>query len=292
LRKTVEDSLLFALIGLALACVVGLVLQAYLLRGACSIYNGISGGSGGSAASLGVPDLGTFKALLIVLVALIFPFPINLLVMAGMATLLLPTSFGRALVVSLIQTGLFVLVCLLLFGFVVLLFSVNGPWLGGRWYNPLEIAVFVAVALLLEVPVFYASTALTGYEPNLLKTFVVPIATAAIWGAGAAVATYVLGVEWLNAPEHRWPLVGFVSAILFASLVVQFVLFYLLVPTSLFGGALASVFQLLLRILLYVLLLAVDMVFLGAWQILSKPATPTKTAELLTPVLDALAYLT
>ena len=147
----------------------------------CSIYNGISGGSGGSAASLGVPDLGTFKALLIVLVALIFPFPINLLVMAGMATLLLPTSFGRALVVSLIQTGLFVLVSLLLIGFVVLLFSVNGPWLaGGRPYNLIEIAVFVAVALLSEVPVFYASTALTGYEPNLIKTFVVPIVTAGI----------------------------------------------------------------------------------------------------------------
>jgi hypothetical protein len=286
----VDDSVLFGLLGLALAAIVAVVLQAYLLRGACSIYNGISGGS---TASLGVPDLGTFKALLIVLVALIFPFPVNLLVMAGMATLLLPTSFGRALVVSLIQTGLFVLVSLLLIGFVVLLFSVNGPWLaGGRPYNLIEIAVFVAVALLLEVPVFYASTALTGYEPNLIKTFVVPIVTAGIWGAGAAVAAYLIGIEWLIAPEHRWSLVGFISAVLFTSLVVQFVLFYLLVPTSLFGGTLVSVFQLLLRILLYVLLLAVNMVFLGALQILRGPATPTRpTAELLAPVLDALAWL-
>jgi hypothetical protein len=290
LRKTVEDSLLFALIGIALACVAAVVLQAYLLRGACSIYNGISGGA---TATLGVPDLGTFKALLIVLVALIFPFPVNLLVMAGMATFLLPTSFGRALVVSLIQTALFVLVCLLLLGFVVLLFSVNAPWMaGGRQYTVIEIAVFVAVALLLEVPVFYASTALTGYEPGLVKTFVVPVVTAGIWGAGAAVAAFLIGVDWLIAPDHRWHLVGFISTVLFTSLVVQFVLFYLLVPTSLFGGLLASVFQLLLRILLYVLLLAANMVFLGALQILRGPATPTRpTAALLAPVLDALACL-
>src|SRR5262249_58503604 len=101
---------------------------------------------GGPTATMGVPDVGTCKALLIVLVALIFPFPINLLVMAGMATLLMPTSFGRALVVSLIQTGLFVLVCLLLFGFVVLLFSVNGPWLaGGRALHLIRVRVFRAL---------------------------------------------------------------------------------------------------------------------------------------------------
>ena len=51
----------------------------------------------------------------------------------------------------------------------------------------------------------------------------------------------------------------------------------------------ASIFQLLLRVLLYVLLVAVNMVFLGLVQILN---TGDKKATALAPLLDALALLT
>jgi hypothetical protein len=318
------DKYLFGLALFLVALLLWSLLQGALLRGAGAILNGVSAKGGPEV----VPDLGLWKstgvaALAVVvnvlvtwavfylmvrdpyglglnaafgywLLAQAAALPLSVVVVAALSLLLLPAPFGRAAMVALIWSVLFLLAGLCFYLLLQLLFSATGPMMktpgrveGAPPYSPVELGIFAAVALLLEVPVFYASTALAGSEPSVLKTFVVPMVSAAIWGVGAVAAVYYLTPAWLTAPEHRYSLVGLISLIVLASLIVQAVLFKLLIPTSIFGGVLTSVFQLLLRLLLYVLLMALGFVFLSIVQVLRQEAEQRGTT-VLAPVVDAL----
>jgi hypothetical protein len=299
-------------------------LQGALLRGAGAIVNGFSGGS-----AAGVPDYGLWKstgvaalallvnallswALLVVLfkdsvsaapgtaffqlmATQVVALPASVLVVAALSVLLLPAPFSRAALTSLVWAGLFLLAAVIFFGLLRLLISVNNfevpEWTRPtvRSYHLVELVIYFVIALLLEIPVYYASTAVSGGEPTTLKTFVVPVVTAAVWGGAAVAAVVWLTPAYLLDPEHRSTLGWFIAAVVLGSLVVQAAFFIPLTPTSFLGGIMTSIFQLLLRVLLYVLLLAVNMVFLGLVQILHQG---DRKATALAPLLDALAMLT
>jgi hypothetical protein len=104
----------------AFALVLGTVIGAVFLRPACAFYNKLAGG-GGSPGSVPEPRLG--KAMGITFVAALVPavpgfellsLPVSLLVLAGMSSALLPTTFARGLLVALcyLAVGLVVLVAL------------------------------------------------------------------------------------------------------------------------------------------------------------------------------------
>lgn len=316
------DKLIFVAGFLAVSYLLYALFQGALLRGAGAIVNGFSG-----TASATLPDYGLWKstgvaalALLVnglvswVLLSLmggpsnspgtafvqwagtqVVALPVSVLVVAALSVLLLPASFGRAALASLVWAGLFLAAALLVFGLLRLLISVNHfevpAWTKSplRTYHAVELVVFFAVALLLEIPVYYASTAVSGGEPTATRTLVVPVVTAAVWAGAAAAVAFWLTPAWLMKEEHRAFLYWFLAAVVAGSLVVQAALFIPLTPTSFLGGLMTSVFQLLLRALLYVLLVAVNMVFLGIVQILNGTE---KKAALLSPLLDAVALLT
>ena len=118
------------LCGLLIVLVLGTLIGALVLRAACWLYNKIAGGPN-VAAAVPEPDFG--KAVAIVFVsmlvnvmvsmALTFAFgggfvarndpssqliqsaismPISLLVMAGMVTAILPTTFGKGILIALL----------------------------------------------------------------------------------------------------------------------------------------------------------------------------------------------
>jgi hypothetical protein len=107
------------------AVALGTVIGAAFLRAACAFYNKLAGGKG-SPSSVPEPLLGkamgiTFVTALVNAVAgfELLSLPVSLLVMAGMNSALLPTTFGRGLLVALcyLLVGLFVVVVLaVLFG--------------------------------------------------------------------------------------------------------------------------------------------------------------------------------
>jgi hypothetical protein len=316
------EKLLFSLGFLFVCFLLWSLLQGALLRGAGAIFNGVSGRGVGADA---LPDMGLWKstgiaALAVIVNSLISYLLLGLLVRGGDITLgssfvyllvaqvaallmsafvvaallmlLLPAPFGRSVVVSLIWSGLFLLAGVLFYLLLFLLTSVNRPlFLKGDAYSAAEIGVFAFVLVLLEVPVFYASTALAGPEPSLAKTFWLPMVTAVVWGA-AAVVGYVLltpATGWLD-PEYRLRLVGYAAAVVFGSLIVQCALYSLLLPCSISAGIWASGFQLVLRLLLYCLLVAVNFVFLALYQA-AVQQKESEAASLIGPALDALALL-
>ena len=108
--------LCFRVFALALGTVIG----AVFLRAACAIYNKLAGGKG-SPSSVPKPLFGkamgiTFVTALVNLVAgfELLSLPVSLLVMAGMNSALLPTTFARGFLVALcyLLVGLFVVVVL------------------------------------------------------------------------------------------------------------------------------------------------------------------------------------
>jgi hypothetical protein len=99
---------------------LGTVLGAVLLRVACAFYNMLAGGKGSPRS---VPELPLGKALAITFVTALvqavaglelLSLPVSLLVLAGMSSALLPTTFARGLLVALcyLLVGLFVVVVL------------------------------------------------------------------------------------------------------------------------------------------------------------------------------------
>jgi hypothetical protein len=115
------------------ALALGAVIGAVLLRVACAFYNKLAGGKG-SPSSVPEPEFGKAMAItfLTALVNAVPGFalpslPVSLLVMAGMNSALLPTTFARGLLVALcyLLVGLFVVVVLaVLFGGCLLVGSI------------------------------------------------------------------------------------------------------------------------------------------------------------------------
>lgn len=104
----------------AFAIAFGTAIGALFLRGGCALYNELAGGKG-SPSGVPEPPLGkamgiTFVTTLVhaVLGFELLAAPISLLVMAGMCSALLPTTFIRGLLVALcyLLVGLFAVVVL------------------------------------------------------------------------------------------------------------------------------------------------------------------------------------
>jgi hypothetical protein len=129
-RTDVSLGMFLAIRGFAIA--LGTVLGAVLLRAACALYNKLAGGKG-SPSSVPEPLLDkalgiTFVTALVQAVAgsELLALPVSFLVLAAMSSALLPTTFGRGLLVALcyLLVGLFVVVVLaFLFGGLFLVVS-------------------------------------------------------------------------------------------------------------------------------------------------------------------------
>jgi hypothetical protein len=145
--------------------------------------------------------------------------------------------------------------------------------------------LFVAI-LVTEFFLLYASTALGNVDLNLGKWLLATFLTAAIW-AGISYGGYTLiksgGVPF--APENRLLSLAVTAGGLVASWAVLSFVFVPVFPVSIPRGMLVSVFQLLLRLFLYVLIGAVVMVVLALMQILyGTPSEKRPTTSLPIPV--------
>jgi hypothetical protein len=149
----------------------------------------------------------------------------------------------------------------------------------------LLVGLFVVV-FLVEVALFWASTALGSVEVKTGKLLVGALLAAVAWvGASYAVVAFLhRPSQPLLSPENRLPLILASLAALVVSWAVPAVLFVPILPVSVPRGMLVSVFQLLLRLFLYTLVGAVIMVVLAVLQIRSGPSKPP-TAEPASAVL-------
>jgi hypothetical protein len=140
-------------IGIAFGTLIG----AVFLRAAIALYNKLAGGAS-SPSSVPEPAFGkamwitfaTFVAQVVVgllinglvvgdrgaaaethgLIAQLISFPVSVLIMAGMLSARLPTTFGRAFLVTLCDMLLSLLAAVVLLGVAVLVFAgaLSGSW--------------------------------------------------------------------------------------------------------------------------------------------------------------------
>src|SRR5947209_1939440 len=132
----------------------------------------------------------------------------------------------------------------------------------------LKVGGLFLVIFLLEIALFWASTALGNVEISLAKLLAGALAAAVLWAG--AIGTLWHGYEGRSQfldPEQRWLLVSLVLGFLAGSWLLQTLLFVPVLPVSLTRGMMISVFQLLLRLFLYTLVGAVIMVVLAILQI-------------------------
>jgi hypothetical protein len=143
----------------------------------------------------------------------------------------------------------------------------------------LSLAGLFVLIFLVEIALFWASTALGSVELRAGKLLAGAFLAAAAWvGAGFTVmAVLSRPGQPLLAPEARLPLILGCLTGLLASWAVPAVLFVPILPVSVPRGMLISVFQLLLRLFLYTLIGAVIMVVLAILQIRYGPAKPPTT---------------
>jgi hypothetical protein len=122
---------------------------------------------------------------------------------------------------------------------------------------------------VLEIALFYASTALGNVEVNFGKLIVGAFIPAVVWAAVFIAGMVAFkGMESPFGPENRVIVLGAALAGLLVSWAVPALAFVPVLPVSIPRGMLVSVFQLLLRVFLYVLIAAVVMVVLAVLQIL------------------------
>ncbi|MFT5129750.1 MAG: hypothetical protein ACI8W8_003379 [Rhodothermales bacterium] len=134
------------LIGLAIGLAIGTLIGAIILRAAVALFNKMAGEASVTEPELKVAMAITFVTTLAnllagfvigalfpsgssqgdgVVVALLFSLPTSFLIMAGMLTLMLPTSFGKACLVTLCH----ILIALLVFGIVgIIVMMVGGSF--------------------------------------------------------------------------------------------------------------------------------------------------------------------
>jgi hypothetical protein len=155
--------------------------------------------------------------------------------------------------------------------------------------GPVEILAGVLIAVLLEVVLFWAAAAL-GNAPDLKwgKIAFVSLIASVVCGGVCGVIAWSLRSFPLTAPENRLLLLVVALLGLLVSWVIPGVLYAPLVPVSLPRGMLISVVQVLLRLFLYVLLLAAAMVVLAIVQIVRGPEP---RSEVLVPLVQAVLLL-
>ncbi len=138
------------------------------------------------------------------------------------------------------------------------------------------LGLFVLI-FVLEIALFWASTALGGVEVNGGKLLLGALLAAVVWAGAAYAATFIVvrPGQALLAPENRLPLVACTVVGLVVSWAIPALLFVPLLPVSVPRGMLISVFQLLLRLFLYTLIGAVIMVVLAVLQIRYGPEKRT-----------------
>ncbi len=135
-------------------------------------------------------------------------------------------------------------------------------------FSPLTLVGLLLVVFLLEIALFWASTALGSADVNLTKLLLGAFLAALVWvGAAYGVSLLVGSSAQALGPENRLNLALFASLGLVVSWAVSAVVFVPLLPVSVPRGMLISVFQLLLRLFRYVLIGAVVMVVLAVLQI-------------------------
>jgi hypothetical protein len=148
--------------------------------------------------------------------------------------------------------------------------------------GPLEISIGIAIFLLCEVALFWAAAAL-GDAPELGfgKTLFVALLVAAGWcGINVAIG-WSSGIPAAPlAAENRMTTIAFSLVALGVSWLVSTVLYVPLIPVSIGRSMLISVFQVLLRAFLYVLLIAVIMLILAVVQIWSGTDVRTELPSL------------
>jgi hypothetical protein len=154
----------------------------------------------------------------------------------------------------------------------------------------LPFAGLFVLIFLVEIALFWASTALGSVEVNAGKLLAGSFLAALAWAGAAYGVLAFLGrsEQPLLAPENRLPLILGSLAGLAVSWAVPAVLFVPILPVSVPRGMLISVFQLLLRLFLYSLIGAVVMVVLAFLQIRYGPEkrteAPTPAPRLAAPL--------
>lgn len=135
--------------------------------------------------------------------------------------------------------------------------------------GPVELAIALGVLLLLEVALFWAAFSLADAPPvGWGKTVAVAIGVALVWGAINTFVAWSAGVNQASlAPEHRLNTLFLGGIGLLIAWAIPALLYPTLLPVSLPNGMRISIFQVLLRAFLYVLILAVLMVALAVVQI-------------------------
>src|SRR5262245_14471103 len=129
------------------------------------------------------------------------------------------------------------------------------------------VGLFLAI-LVLEFLLLYGSTVLGNVDLNFAKWLIGAFIAASVW-AGVSYGGYSIysGLAQPFAPENRLMLAGATAGGLLVAWAIPALLFVPIFPVSIPRGMLISVFQLLLRIFLYVLITAVVMVVLALIQI-------------------------
>jgi hypothetical protein len=147
--------------------------------------------------------------------------------------------------------------------------------------SPQALLGLLLLVFLLEIALFWASTALGNVEVGSSKLLVGALLATLGWvGAVAGVWLLVGRPDSLAVPENRSPLLIYSALGLLVSWAVPAALFVPVLPVSVPRGMLVSVFQVLLRLFLYVLIGAVIMVVLAVLQIRYGPERPSGTSSL------------
>jgi hypothetical protein len=136
----------------------------------------------------------------------------------------------------------------------------------------------LALALLFEVVLFWAAASLADApEAGILKCGLVGLLVVAICGPVTAIIFFLFGMLETAYDTNRWvaTILAYGLSIV-AAWALPSVLLVPIVPVSLKKGMFISVLQLLLRIFLWVLVVAVAMVALAVVQIVRGP---TETSE-------------
>jgi len=154
----------------------------------------------------------------------------------------------------------------------------------------LTVLILFAVIFVLEVALFWASTALGNVEINAVKLLSGALLAAIFWtGALYTIDRTIYSQPDPLEPERRWVLALVILGSLVVSWVVPALLFVPVLPVSVRRGMVISVFQLLLRLFLYTLVGAIIMVILALLQIRYGPTTPQSSTRAPTQVVAPLS---
>ncbi|MFQ3593417.1 MAG: hypothetical protein SNJ82_09570 [Gemmataceae bacterium] len=140
--------------------------------------------------------------------------------------------------------------------------------------GPVELAILVGVGWILEIALLWAATGLMeAPETGLLKLAAISLGVFLSCFALSVGVAYSFGVLFNPlALDHRGKAVAALAISQLIALVAPGLLYPSLFAINLRKGIWVSVLQWLLRIFLYILIVAVLMVVLAVWQILRGPS--------------------